>query len=376
MDHKTTEQSTQQMTQRITRLTPLDAVLARIDARVAPVAPREVALAAAAGRIVADDLILPARPATALALRDGFALSAALTQDASAYAPAPLAAAIRIDAGAPLPRGTDAVATNDAVTIGNGQAQAIAAVTAGEGVLPAGADADGKTVLLPAGRSLNPAAAAALAAAQGADLRIREPRLRVLRIRPDPILDAAAHWVGRAIDAQGGVALIDAGAQLDEALRDEAAAAVVAIGGTGSGRDDTSVATLAQLGEVEAHGIALSPGETTAFGMIGGRPVLLLPGRLDAALAAWTLLGCRLLARLAASGEEPRGVSAALTRKVASNLGLAELVPVRWRGREVEPLGAGYLPLQAIARSDGWILIGADREGHPAGSSVVVKPWP
>ena len=363
-----------QTMQRITRLTPLEAVLARIDARVTPIAPREAA--AAAGRILADDLILPTRPGAALALRDGFAVVAALTQDASPYAPAALPAAVRIDVGAPLPAGADAVAPLDAVSLREGRPQAIASVTAGEGVLPAGADADGKTVLLAAGRALNASAAAALAAAQVARLRIRAPRLRVLRLRRDLMLDAAAAWVARAIEIRGGVALTDAAAGLDDALQGADADAVVAIGGTGSGRDDASVAALARHGEVEAHGIALSPGETTAFGMIGERPVLLLPGRLDAALAAWTLLGARMLARLAASREETRPVSGALTRKVASNLGLAELVPVRWRGNEVEPLGSGYLSLQALARSDGWILIAADREGYPAGAAVVVEPWP
>ena len=153
-----------QTMQRITRLTPLAAVLARIDARVTPIAPREAA--AAAGRILADDLILPTRPAAALALRDGFAVVAALTQDASPYAPAALPAAVRIDVGAPLPAGADAVAPLDAVSLREGRPQAIASVTAGEGVLPAGADADGKTVLLAAGRALNASAAAALAAAQ------------------------------------------------------------------------------------------------------------------------------------------------------------------------------------------------------------------
>ena len=69
-------------------------------------------------------------------------------------------------------------------------------------------------------------------------------------------------------------------------------------------------------------------------------------------------------------------MAARLTRKVASNLGLAELIPVRWRGLDAEPLGSGYLPLQTIARADGWILVPADREGHPEGASVMVRPWP
>jgi molybdopterin biosynthesis enzyme len=163
---------------------------------------------------------------------------------------------------------------------------------------------------------------------------------------------------------------------LEQALRRHDTDAVVAIGGTGGGRNDASVATLGRLGRVETHWIALSPGETAAFGMIESRPILLLPGRIDAALAAWLLLGRHVLARLAGSCEEPYGVSATLTRKVASNLGLAELIPVRLRDGQAAPLGSGYLPLQTLALSDGWILVPADREGHPAGATVVVGFWP
>ena len=69
-------------------------------------------------------------------------------------------------------------------------------------------------------------------------------------------------------------------------------------------------------------------------------------------------------------------MAATLTRKVASNLGLAELIPVRLRDGEAEPLGSGYLPLQALAQAEGWILVAADREGHPEGTSVMVRLWP
>jgi molybdopterin molybdotransferase len=365
--------------QRIARLTPLDAVLDRIDALVAPVAPREVALAAAVGRVAAGDVMVPARPRAALALRDGWAVSAALTRDAGPYAPAPLASAIRVDAGALLPEGADAVAEIDALVVRDGGAHAVAAITPGDGVLPAGADADGATALLRDGRRLCAVAAAALAAVDVSRVKVREPRVLVVRARPegDPIIDAAAALLARAIAAAGGVALDAAGgAELGDALRRRDADAVVAIGGTGSGRNDTSVLTLKRLGRVEAHGIALSPGETAAFGMVEARPALLLPGRIDGALAAWLLLGERMLARLAGSREEPRAVAAKLNRKVASNLGLAELIPVRLRDGEAEPLGSGYLPLQTLARSDGWILVPADREGHPGETSVMVRPWP
>jgi molybdopterin molybdotransferase len=366
-----------QPAQRIARLTPLDAVLARVDALVGPVAPREVAIAAAVGRVLAGEITVAARPGGPLALRDGWAVDSALAHDAGPYAPAPLPSAIRIDAGEALPAGADAVAEVDAVVVRDGRAEAIAPITSGEGVLPAGADADGAAALLYEGQRLGAVAAAALAGAQVSRIMIREPRLLVVRARPrgDPIIDAAAAFLAHAITAAGGVALADCEG-LEDALQRQDADAVVAIGGTGSGRNDTSVSTLARLGRVEAHGIALSPGETAAFGMVATRPVLLLPGRIDGALAVWLLLGQRILARLAASREQPDGVTARLTRKVASNLGLAELIPVRLREREAEPLGSGYLPLQTIAQADGWILVPADREGYPAGTAVMVRPWP
>src|SRR5260370_4189468 len=149
-------------TQRIARLTPLDAVLNRIDALVGPVAPRRVEIGDAVGRVVADDVMVASLPGAALALRDGWAVNSALTQDAGPYAPAPLPSAIRIDAGARMPAGADAVAEIDSVAVRDGCPQAIAAVTPGEGVLAAGADADGATALLPAGRRFDPVPAAAL----------------------------------------------------------------------------------------------------------------------------------------------------------------------------------------------------------------------
>ena len=85
-------------------------------------------------------------------------------------------------------------------------------------------------------------------------------------------------------------------------LTDAHSGAVIAVSGTGSGRRDAAVQTLARLGRVEAHGIAVSPGETAAFGFVGTRAVLLVPGRLDMALALWLLIGRHLIAKLAGGG--------------------------------------------------------------------------
>jgi molybdopterin biosynthesis enzyme len=152
--------------------------------------------------------------------------------------------------------------------------------------------------------------------------------------------------------------------------------AVVVIGGTGTGRNDATVRTLASMGELLVHGIALLPGDTTAFGTVGARPVLALPGRLDAALAAWHVLGRVMLARFAGSREPPPVRTAKLTHKVSSPVGLSELVPVRCEGLSATPIASGYVSLAALAQANGWILIQPDSEGYPAQSEVVIRPWP
>jgi molybdopterin biosynthesis enzyme len=164
---------------------------------------------------------------------------------------------------------------------------------------------------------------------------------------------------------------------IDNALHAGDADIIVGIGGTGTGRNDTSVSALKRDGRVGWHGLALSPGETAAFGFVGDTPVLLLPGRLDAALAVWLTLGRPAVDRLAAARAALDVVDTArLTRKIASTVGVSEFVPVARDGRGADPLASRYLPLSVLARADGYVLVPAESEGYSAGSAVRVWPWP
>jgi molybdopterin molybdotransferase len=367
--------------QRIVKLTPLADVLARVDALVKPVEPRSVEIAGAVGRVPAGDVNAVLEPRVPLALRDGWAVSADLTGDASSYAPVPLPAAERIDVGQPLPAGADAVAPLDAVMRRDGRMDIIAPVGVGEGVLPAGADANRQTTWVREGRRITRMQAAVLTAARVERLHVCEPAVRLVRARAasDAVIDAAIDLIAGEIAAAGGrvLPMQRAGdALFEDALGDQAADAIIAVGRTGIGRNDASVVALARAGSVEVHGIALAPGETAAFGRVGSRPVLLLPGRLDAALAVWLVVGHRLLARLTGCTDEEPVIRARLARKVTSTLGLAEVVPVHIHEGAVEPIASGYLPLSALGQANGWIFIKPDSEGYPAGSEVVVRPWP
>jgi molybdopterin biosynthesis enzyme len=364
--------------QRITRLTPLSAILALIDSRVGAVAPQKSAVAAALGCTLAEDVVASQLPPLATALRDGFAVEAGAIADAGPYSPVPFAVnPQRVDAGEPLPDGTNAVAPFDAVNARVDRAEAIAPIAPGEGVLPAGGDAVSTKPLRRAGELVRAIDAAVMAAAGIAEVTIRAPRISIVRGDQvtSPAVEAALGILSRAAADCGGVAFGKA-MILTASLDYERPDAVIAIGGTGSGRRDTSVQTLAKYGCVEAHGIAVSPGETAAFGLVGSRPYLLVPGRLDAALAIWLLIGRYLVARLAGGSVDDMPVTLPLKRKVTSTIGLTELIPVSCAGGVAEPLASGYLSLQSLARSDGWIVVPAESEGFAAGTPVAVRAWP
>ncbi|MDO8534467.1 MAG: hypothetical protein Q7S17_06960, partial [Xanthobacteraceae bacterium] len=142
------------------------------------------------------------------------------------------------------------------------------------------------------------------------------------------------------------------------------------------GRRDASVKTLARVGRVELHGLGLSPGETAALGSVGARPVLMLPGRLDAALAVWLVAGRRLIARLSGRSADEPGISVTLSRKIASTVGIAEVIPVRRTDKGVEPLASGFFPWNALARADGWVLVPPESEGYAAGSTLEMRRLP
>jgi molybdopterin biosynthesis enzyme len=373
----------QPTTQRITRLTPLADALACIDRLVAPVAPRRIELAQAVGFSLAEVVVnRHPHPGSAMALRDGIAISADSTLDASSYAPVRLdGEPAFVDVGDTLPAGADAVAPLEAVELRERSVHALTPLAPGDGVLPQGADAAPGDVLGRAGARLRGSDVGALSVLGVSDVEIRDPLvcIAVADGGRDAVIDAIVRLLRGTVEAAGAcvVAAPFDRAGLGGALDTPASsAAVILIGGSGSGRRDRSVSELASLGTVAFHGVGLAPGETAAFGTIERRPVLIVPGRLDAALAVWLTLGRRMLARLAGNDDTEQGTPVTLTRKIASTLGLAEIVPVRREAGGAAPLAFGYLSLQSIAAADGYVVVPADSEGFSAGTQVEMRPLP
>jgi molybdopterin molybdotransferase len=362
--------------QRISKLAPLGEVFARIDAIAAPVAAGEIDLDQATGCVLAADVVVAkAYPATAIALRDGWAVAADQVSDAGPYAPVALTSPAWVEVGEAMPKGTDAVLPPDAVTITKAGAEAQSATTPGDGVLLLGADAGKGAVLLRAGERLRRSDVAVLRLAGIVKVSVRQPRVKIFCAHA-AIKQTMITLIAGAIDAEGGDARIDQTDSLERALIEESVDAIITIGGTGAGRRDASVKTLARVGRVEMHGFGLSPGETAALGSIGARPVLMLPGRLDAALAVWLVAGRRLIAHLSGLSADEPGIPVTLAKKITSTVSIAEVIPVRRVEGGVEPLASGFFPWNALARADGWILVPPKSEGYAAKSMLEMRRLP
>ena len=361
--------------QRISRLTPRGAVLVLIGERVKAMQPQVVAVTGALNAVLAKDIVPSALPPRAIALRDGFPVKAESIADAGPYAPAILPNVRPIDLGEALPEGADAVLPFDAVTLREESVEAIAGIAAGDGVLPAGGDATPQSPLRRPGEQIRSIDLGILAAAGIGAVAVRMPRIAIARGANNADADERFQMLSRVVRDAGGI-VAEGPVLLETALADSAVDAVIGVGGTGSGQRDTSVNTLARLGHVETHGIAIAPGETAAFGWIGERPVLLLPGRFDAMLAAWLLIGRYLIAALSDGHVEEMPTTMPLKRKITSTIGMTELIPVRCVEGMAEPLASGYLSLTSIARSDGWILVPAESEGFADGTLVGLNRWP
>jgi molybdopterin molybdotransferase len=356
-------------------LTPLDVALMALLDRLEPVAPIELPLAQALGCVAADMPPLEAIPPYDIAAADGWAFCAGDLVGASSYSPLPLAISpVWVEAGAAIPQGCDCVIDTDLVDQTGPMVQVLAEAIPGQGVRRIGGDVAAGSFAIASGRRVRPLDLLIARAAGLERLNVRRPRLRIINIPASLGATATAQLI--AENARGaGADVIDAEATARDAEPIAKAAGtdscdlLVTIGGSGVGRTDATIGALARCGEVLAHGIALQPGRTSAVGRIGKIPVIVLPGAPDQALAAWWTLALPALDRL--SGRPPRqAVTLPLVRKIASSVGIAEIVLLEVNDGAWMPLAVGDLSLETIARADAWLDVPGGAEGFAAGTPV------
>jgi molybdopterin biosynthesis enzyme len=355
-----------------TSLTPLDAALAALLNGLEPVAPAELPLADALRCIAAEMPPLGALPPHDIAASDGFALRARDLVGASSYSPVPLSALpVWVEAGDAIPDGYDCVLDSDSIDQSGPIPQVLTEAIPGDGVRRAGGDIAAGSQIVEGGRRVLARDLLIARAAGIESLKVRRPHLRIVNIpggtvTSDLIAESARTAGADAVSVTAaGRDAASIGAAIDVAACD----LLLMVGGSGVGRTDAAVTALAERGEIIVHGIAVQPGRTSAVGRVGATPVVVLPGAPDQAFAAWWTLALPALDRL--SGRRPRKtLNLPLARKIASLVGIAEIVLLERRQGQWAALAAGELSLDAIARAEAWLTVPGGAEGYAAGTPV------
>jgi molybdopterin molybdotransferase len=395
-------------------LTWLDAQLTQLDAE-------DVALRAAGGRVLASPIASPIDiPGFDRATMDGYAVVAQSTEGAMPYNRIPLKVvgdalpgvpflqqlapgeAVRIMTGAPMPDGSDAVLPAEFVEVSSRALDpatldqpcgvlALSTVSPGKNVGRRGEDIVAGTTVLEAGRLLRPQDLGVMSSiGLGTARCTRRPRVRLVITGNELLPSGSAPYGFHITDANGP--MLAALAERDGAIvdfpglvRDEADAIlaglqadadiVIVSGGSSVGIEDLAPMLVARHGELVVHGIAMRPSSPTGFGRIGNRLIFLLPGNPVSALCAYDFFAGRAIRGL---GGRPaqwpyRAMRATLARKISSPIGRVDYARVRLEDGHVEPLSVGGASvLSSTTRADGFVIVGDDSEGFPAGAEVEV----
>jgi molybdopterin molybdotransferase len=372
-------------------LLTVDAALALIEERVAPVVERSTApLEAARGRILARDIVATMNlPPHANSAVDGYALAHAdlipgeeteLPISGRAAAGHPLARparhgeAIRIFTGAPMPEGTDTVMMQEDCVVANGRVLLKPGIKKGANRRHAGEDVAEGAVALAAGRRLGPADLGLAAALGHRELPVFNTLRVALLSTGDEVCDPGAplppgaiydanRFMLAALLAGLGCAVTDFGIRPDRepAIVDTLAAAsaehdlIVTSGGVSAGEEDHVKSAIEQLGRLHFWRLAIKPGRPVALGQIGAVPLIGLPGNPVAVIVTFAVLARPLVLRLA-------GAMAAASRPFPVQAGFAY---------RKKPGRREYLRASLKRDGDTIIAIKYPRDGAGILSSVV-----
>tara|TARA_R110001599_G_scaffold2330_4_gene12578 strand:- start:911 stop:2134 length:1224 start_codon:yes stop_codon:yes gene_type:complete len=313
-------------------LLTVDAVIAQLLAQaIAPTARIRLPLSAASGRVLAEDIVAPHDvPAWANSAMDGYAVAAADLQtpmtslaidgrlaagDGSGFALTP-GHARRIFTGAPLPAGADTVVAQEHC-LREGDRISIPITTLAANVRAQGEELARGSLVLSAGTRLSANEIALLASLGQAKVSVFQPlRIGLLSTGNELREAGSALAAGQIANANGpglaalfrgwGFDVINSGIVPDQpaALRSAFRAlssqcdVLISSGGVSVGEEDHLKAVVSELGELALWRVAIQPGKPLAFGRVGQRPWLGLPGNPTSALITAMIIAKPYLRRL------------------------------------------------------------------------------
>jgi molybdopterin molybdotransferase len=324
------------------RIHSLDEVLQPVLARIEPLEPIMIPLEAVVGSFLAETLISPTSlPAQATALRAGLAVHALDLAGASLHAPVILTSRpVEVRAGDFLPIGCDALIDSRMIEPQGPFWHAAESVEPGTDTRRAGHDLAPGALIGEAGRRVTPEIVWAARQIGLEALSIRRPRIRLEGFRSPEMV-----WFNARLAAIGALIAPDAMSP-DLTIR----------------RNDDAPPRL-----------ALRPAETAWIDDQSGAIIIDIPARIEGMIGAWCALLLPVLGAL--TGAKVQSSEVSLARKLASPVGIAEIVLHHLENGVAQPLASGDFPLAAIVRANAFSLVPAGYEGFAAGAMVAVTAF-
>ncbi|HEU4414974.1 MAG TPA: gephyrin-like molybdotransferase Glp [Candidatus Angelobacter sp.] len=284
----------------------------------------------------------------------------------------------------------EAAALEDFVEIQRG-------VSAGENVVPAGAEAKAGQELLTRGSRLGPAQIAMAAATGKASLAVyRKPRVAILstgdelvelaeKPGPSQIRNSNSYSLAAQVLAGGGEPLQlpiapDEEGKLTELIQEGLKADLLLLsGGVSMGKFDLVEKSLHALGaEFFFTGAMIQPGKPVVFGAQTETPFFGLPGNPVSVMVTYELFARQVVEAL--SGAEPsrlKSARARLSKEFKTKTGLTRFLPA-WLEGGLEDPEVDIVPWQgsgdmlAAARANCYLVVPPDREKLAKGEMVTV----
>ena len=306
---------------------------------------------------------------------------------------------VKIMAGAPLPRGADAVVDASSTDRGTNRVGISRAVLAGAGVRHEGEDLARGAVALAEGTVLGPREIG-LVAALGRERVSARPRPRVVlmstgrelrepgsHLDSDSVHDANSSMLAAAVRSLGAIAyrvgvVDDDPDHFKRVLSDQLVRADLVITTGGITGDERALVkrTLSEIGEVSFSEVAISPGLTHGFGRVFDEqtPVVTLPGDPVSAYVGFEVFVVPAIRRMMGRTPYRRPqVHAVLAQDLTSDTGVRDYrlayFEVTHRGAKVTPLPrSGPHLVGALARANALIVIGEDESALNLGDTVRV----
>jgi len=385
------------MPRRYLNLTPLPDALAAMRRAFPPLDHTEtVPLRLAVGRVTAEPLYAEySVPQADIATFDGYAVKSADTLGAQDQRPLPLGDCARINTGEILPPSFDAVVMVEDTWDEDGMPWIRKSAAPWQHVRHAGEDIRAGELVLPKGHQVRPFDTGALATYGITRVKVRSVRVGIIPTGSDLVPLGVVPAPGQTVETNTLMAeayltrmgatcrrygIVPDDPDLIQRALEEAVAEndlVILSAGSSAGSRDYSSDVVGALGEIIFHGIAVRPGKPVLLARVEGKPVLGMPGYPVAAQTVLREVAGDLLRWWGLSPVRGEELDVRLSRKLASDLGFDEFIPVSvgrvdgtcWA--TPHPRGGGIQ--MAVVRANGYLHVPAGREGIEAGEEVRVR---